>query len=164
MIPDDAEAVLAIYQQGIETGHATFESEAPDWTHFDDGKLREPRLVAVDADDTVLGWAVLSPTSSRCVYGGVAEVTVYVGSRARGQGIGRALLEALILASETAGIWTLIAGIFTENESSIVLHEHCGFERQGIRRGLGKMSYGPMEGLWRDVLQMERRSEVVGVD
>lgn len=164
MSADDADQVLAIYQAGINTGHATFERSAGEWPAFDAGKLETPRLVAVDDDDRVLGWAVLSPTSSRCVYGGVAEVTIYVASRAQGQGVGKTLLDALVQASEAAGIWTLVAGIMVENEASIILHERCGFERLGVRKRLGKMGFGPMEGEWRDVLQMERRSDVVGVD
>ncbi len=164
MSADDADQVLAIYQAGINTGHATFERSAGEWPAFDAGKLETPRLVAVDEDDRVLGWAVLSPTSSRCVYGGVAEVTIYVASRAQGQGVGKTLLDALVQASEAAGIWTLVAGIMVENEASIILHERCGFERLGVRKRLGKMGFGPMEGEWRDVLQMERRSDVVGVD
>lgn len=164
MSVDDADQVLAIYQAGINTGHATFERSAGEWPAFDASKLETPRLVAVDDDDRVLGWAVLSPTSSRCVYGGVAEVTIYVASRAQGQGVGKTLLDALVQASEAAGIWTLVAGIMVENEASIILHERCGFERLGVRKRLGKMSFGPMEGEWRDVLQMERRSDVVGVD
>lgn len=164
MSADDADQVLAIYQAGINTGHATFERSAGEWPAFDAGKLETPRLVAADEDNRVLGWAVLSPTSSRCVYGGVAEVTIYVASRAQGQGVGKALLDALVEASEAAGIWTLVAGIMVENEASIILHERCGFERLGVRKRLGKMGFGPMEGEWRDVLQMERRSTVVGVD
>ncbi|WP_417486374.1 GNAT family N-acetyltransferase [Maricaulis sp.] len=164
MTPADAPDVLAIYAEGIATGHATFESAAPDWVHFDDGKLAAPRLVAVDGDGVVTGWAALSPVSSRCVYGGVGEVSVYVAEAARGQGLGRTLLEALIEASEAEGLWTLTAGIFAENTASIRLHGQCGFGRLGVRRGLGKMGHGPMAGQWRDVVQMERRSTVVGVD
>lgn len=164
MSADDADQVLAIYQAGIDTGHATFERSAGEWPAFDAGKLETPRLVAVDFDDRVLGWAVLSPTSSRCVYGGVAEVTVYVASRAQGQGVGRMLLEALVQASEAAGIWTLVAGIMVENHASITLHERCGFERLGVRKRLGKMGFGPMKGEWRDVLLLERRSDVAGGD
>jgi L-amino acid N-acyltransferase YncA len=163
MTSDDSDAVLAVYQSGIDTGHATFESQAPDWSHFDDSKLAAPRLVAISGDKLV-GWAALSPVSSRCVYGGVGEVTVYVDGRARGGGIGGALLAALISASEAAGIWTLQSGIFVENTASIRIHEKYGFEHMGVRKGLGKMSYGPMAGQWRDVLMMERRSTVVGVD
>jgi len=164
MTPADAPAVLAIYAGGIATGHATFESAAPDWVHFDDSKLAAPRLVAVDGEGAIAGWAALSPVSSRCVYGGVGEVSVYVAASARGQGLGRVLLEALVLASEAEGLWTLTAGIFAENTASIRLHEQCGFERLGVRRRLGKMNHGPMAGQWRDVVQMERRSSVVGVD
>lgn len=164
MQASDADSVLAIYQAGIDTGHATFESEAGDWSHFDGGKLAEPRLVAVDENDVVLGWAVLSPTSSRCVYGGVAEVTIYIAASAQGRGVGTALLGALVAASEAQNIWTLVAGIMIENEASIRLHEACGFERLGVRKRLGKMSFGPMVGQWRDIAWMERRSDVVGVD
>ncbi|WP_295693500.1 GNAT family N-acetyltransferase [uncultured Maricaulis sp.] len=163
MMPADVSAVLAIYAEGIATGHATFESTAPDWAHFDESKLAAPRLVSLDADGGVTGWAALSPVSSRCVYGGVGEVSVYVAEAARGQGLGRALLEALVVASEAEGLWTLTAGVFAENAASIRLHEQCGFERLGVRRRLGKMSHGPMTGQWRDVVQMERRSTVVGV-
>ncbi len=164
MTAADADAVLTIYGEGIATGHATFEAAAPDWSHFDAGKLATPRLVALDATGRIAGWAVLSATSSRCVYGGVAEVTLYVAKAARGQGVGRHLLQALIAASEAAGIWTLVAGVFVENLGSIALHERCGFERLGVRRGLGRMGYGPMAGQWRDVLMLERRSTVAGVD
>jgi len=164
MTPADAPDVLAIYAEGIATGHATFESAAPDWVHFDGGKLAAPRLVSLDADGGVTGWAALSPVSSRCVYGGVGEVSVYVAEAARGKGLGRVLLQALVEASEAAGLWTLTAGIFAENTASIRLHEQCGFERLGLRRGLGKMGHGPMAGQWRDVVQMERRSAVVGID
>lgn len=159
----DAAAVLAIYGEGIATGHATFESHVPDWAHFDAGKMASPRLVA-ELNGQVAGWAALSPVSSRCVYGGVGEVSVYVAGAARGRGIGRALLEALVAASEAEGIWMLNAGIFTENTASIALHEGCGFKRLGVQKGLGKMGHGPMAGQWRDVLLMQRRSEVVGVD
>ena len=164
MTDRDAGAVLDIYQQGIDTGHATFESTVPGWADFDAGKLKAPRLVAEGADGEVVGWAVLSPTSSRCVYGGVAEITIYVASGAQGQGVGRALLAAMAEASEAEGIWTLVAGIMRENEASIRLHRACGFELLGYRKRLGKMSYGPMQGQWRDIAWMERRSDVVGVD
>lgn len=163
MTAADAEAVLAIYQEGIDTGHATFESEVPDWPRFDAGKLAAPRLVSVDGAGAVNGWAVLSPTSSRCVYGGVAEITIYIAAAARGQGVARALMPALIAASETAGIWTIVAGIMRENTASIRLHEAFGFELLGYRKRLGKMSYGPMAGQWRDIAWMERRSDVVGI-
>lgn len=160
----DTDAVLDIYRQGIATGHATFENEPPDWAHFDAGKLATPRLVSVDGAGRVTGWAVLSPTSSRCVYGGVAEITLYIAEHARGRGVGRALIAAMVEASEAAGIWTLVAGIFPENTGSVALHQKAGFEMLGRRRRLGKMSYGPMEGEWRDILWLERRSTCVGID
>ncbi|PWE16468.1 N-acetyltransferase [Marinicauda salina] len=159
----DADAVLAIYAEGVETGHATFESEPPDWNEFDASKMAAPRLVAED-DGAVLGWAVLSPVSDRCVYGGIGEVTVYVSKAARGRGVGKALLEAMVAASEAEGIWTLQAGIFPENESSVRLHERCGFRVVGRRERVGRMGYGPLAGRWRDTLLLERRSDVVGVD
>ncbi|MHA6289497.1 GNAT family N-acetyltransferase [Maricaulis sp. CAU 1757] len=159
----DAQAVLAVYGAGLAGGHASFEAAVPDWADFDAAKLPEPRLVA-ERGGVVVGWAALSPVSSRCVYGGVAEVSVYVAPEAAGQGVGRLLLEALVGASEAAGLWTLTAGVFAENEASLRLHARCGFERLGVRRGLGRMNYGPMAGRWRDVVQLERRSTVVGVD
>ena len=164
MTSADADAVLQIYQEGIDTGHATFERDPADWAKFDAGKLARPRLVAQGESGDVLGWAVLSPMSSRCVYGGVAELTIYVAAAARGQGIGKALLTALVEASEAEGLWTLVAGILRENEASIRLHEACGFELLGYRKRIGKMGFGPMKGKWRDIAWMERRSEVVGVD
>ncbi|WP_203292635.1 GNAT family N-acetyltransferase [Maricaulis parjimensis] len=163
MGPEDAEAVLSIYGEGMATGHATFESNVPDWAHFDAGKMAAPRLIA-EQDGQILGWAALSPVSSRCVYGGVGEVSVYVAGSARGQGIGRSLLEALVAGSEEEGIWMLNAGIFVENTASIALHEACGFKRLGVQQGLGRMGHGPMAGQWRDVLLLQRRSAVVGVD
>ncbi len=166
----DWERVRAIYLEGIATGHATFETDAPEWERWDAGHLRGARLMAREAGatdvegathvegSTVLGWAALSPVSNRCVYGGVAEVSVYVGARGRGRGVGRALLEALIAASEQEGIWTLQAGIMAENEASVKLHLRCGFREVGRRERLGKL-----RGVWRDVLLLERRSKSVGV-
>ncbi|NJN80986.1 MAG: N-acetyltransferase [Caldilineaceae bacterium] len=157
---DDWPAVKAIYEQGIATGNATFETTAPDWESWDRGHLAHSRLVARSAQgNQVLGWAALSPVSSRCVYGGVAEVSVYVGDGFRGLGVGRGLLGALVLSSEANGIWTLQAGIFPENRASIALHSRCGFRELGIRTRIGKM-----EDVWRDVTLMERRSQVVGID
>ncbi|WP_300541154.1 GNAT family N-acetyltransferase [Maricaulis sp.] len=163
MAPGDADAVLRIYGEGIATGHATFESTTPSWPEFDAGKLAEPRLVAVD-DGEILGWAALSSVSSRCVYGGVGEMSVYVAESARGRGVGRALLAGIVEASEAQGIWMLQAGIFPENTASIALHERYGFKRLGVLEGLGKMPHGPLAGHWRDVLQMARRSRVAGID
>ena len=160
MAAHDAERVLAIYRDGIETGDATFQAETPPWDAWDRGHLASPRLVAEDGDDgAVLGWAALSPVSARPVYAGVAEVSVYVAEEARGRGVGRALLEALVEGSEAAGIWTLQAGIFPENEASVRLHESVGFRRVGRRERLGRM-----HGRWRDVLLLERRSDRVGVE
>lgn len=163
MRDQDADRVLEIYQEGIDTGHATFTERAPRWESFRSSKLDELALVAHSTSNDVLGWAAASAVSSRCVYAGVAEVSVYVAAEARGRGVGRALLAALITASERAGYWTLQAGIFPENEGSLALHEALGFRRVGVRSRLGRMSHGPMRGAWRDVVLLERRSEATGV-
>ena len=154
---DDWESVRAIYIEGIKTGHATFETDAPNWQRWDGAHLKIARLVARESNE-VIGWAALSPVSTRRVYAGVAEVSVYVAARARGRGVGRQLLTALISESERSGVWTLQAGIFPENESSIALHEACGFRKAGRRERIGKLG-----DVWRDVILMERRSPVVGV-
>lgn len=153
----DWPAVRTIYEQGIATGDATFETNAPGCEAWDTGHLPTCRLVSREGERTT-GWAALSPVSSRCVYAGVAEVSVYVAADARGQGIGKVLLGVLIEASERAGVWTLQAGIFAENRASIALHESCGFRIVGRRERLGQL-----DGTWRDVLLLERRSPVVGV-
>lgn len=152
MGPNDWEQVRAIYLEGLRTGHSTFETEAPSWEKWDDGHLQTPRLVA-RSGDSLLGWAALSPVSKRHVYRGVAEVTVYVAEAARGQGIGRALLEALVAESERNGIWTLQASIFPENTGSVALHLQCGFREVGRRERIGMR-----DGVWRDTLLFERRS------
>jgi L-amino acid N-acyltransferase YncA len=152
---DDWPAVAAIYEEGIATRLATFETAAPAWPEWDRTHLGAPRLVADEAGE-VLGWAALSPVSERCVYAGVAEVSVYVAERARGRGIGRALLERLARHAESAGLWTLQAGIFPENRASLALHHGCGFRTVGIRERIGKL-----DGAWRDVVLLERRSEVI---
>lgn len=149
--------VRRIYLEGISTGNATFEVEAPSWERWDAAHLRDCRLVASNGDE-ILGWAVLSPVSARRVYAGVTEVSVYVGEGARGNGVGRTLMTALVEASERAGIWTLQAGIFPENVASIELHKSCGFREIGRRERVGKMG-----DRWRDVVLMERRSKIVGV-
>ena len=162
MKDEDWEQVRAIYLEGIATGDATFETDAPSWEKWNAGHLRECRLVARSGSGSsgrVIGWAALSPVSDRCVYAGVAEVSVYVGEKGRGRGTGRALLEALVEASEKRGIWTLQAGVFPENIASVKLHLKCGFREVGRRERLGKR-----DGAWRDVLLLERRSESVGVD
>lgn len=163
MHPGDWEAVRTIYLEGIATGHATFESEAPDWEKWDQNHLAEPRLVA-KSGHRVVGFAALGRVSNRKVYAGVAEVSIYVGKQYIGQGIGSALLEALIEASERLGIWTLQAGIFPENKASIDLHKKHGFREIGRREKIGKMSFGEMQGIWRDVVLMERRSKVAGIE
>ena len=153
--------VLAIYAQGIATGHATFQTTTPAWAEWDHNHLPHSRLVAVDADyggsGEVLGWVALSPVSGRCVYGGVAEVSVYVAGTARGRGVGRQLLAALVAESEAHGIWTLQAGIFPENTTSISIHAGAGFREVGRRERIGQL-----HGVWRDTLLLERRSAVVG--
>jgi phosphinothricin acetyltransferase len=151
-------AVRAIYAEGIATGQATFETDVPDWAEWKRRYLPDTRRVAL-REKTVAGWSALSAVSQRRVYAGVAEVSVYVATDARGQGVGRLLLEDLIRLSEAMGIWTLQAGIFPENEASIRLHRSCGFGEVGLRRRLGLLG-----GQWRDVLLMERRSDVVGRD
>lgn len=149
--------VLAIYEAGISTGNATFQTAAPSWEEWDQSHLKSCRLVATE-DNRILGWAALTPVSSRCVYAGVAEVSVYVAPDARGKGIGKALLQTLIEQSEENKLWTLQAGIFPENTGSIKIHEACGFRIVGRRERIGKMG-----DTWRDTLLLERRSKKVGV-
>ena len=151
----DWPAVSAIYAEGIVTRNATFETEVPSWEAWDASHLRDHRLVARDGG-VALGWAALSPYSDRCAYGGVGEVSVYVAEGARGRGIGRALLDALIESSEAAGIWTLQAGVFPENLASLKLHRTCGFRVVGVRERIGQL-----EGQWRDVVLLERRSKEI---
>ncbi|WP_201978998.1 GNAT family N-acetyltransferase [Hymenobacter rubidus] len=157
MTPAHWPAVCAIYAEGIATGNATFTTDLPTWADWDAAHLAVCRLVAVDENGAVLGWAALSPVSGRCVYAGVAEVSVYIGEAARGQGVGRALLAALAAESERQGLWTLQAGIFPENAASLRLHEAQGFRQVGRRERIGQM-----RGQWRDTLLLERRSAVVG--
>lgn len=147
--------VARIYAEGIATRNATFETEVPGWEAWDGAHLAEHRLVAIE-DGAVLGWAALAPVSERCVYEGVVENSVYVAASAQGRGVGRALLDALVASTEAAGIWTIQTGIFPENAASIGLHERAGFRVVGRRERLGRL-----DGVWRDVLFLERRSEVV---
>jgi L-amino acid N-acyltransferase YncA len=156
--PDDWEFVRSIYLEGIATGHATFETEAPDWARWDNTHLSFSRLAARSGDH-VVGWAALSPISSRRVYAGVAEVSVYVAASSRGMGVGRSLLVALIVEAERNGIWTLQAGVFPENTVSIALHKSCGFREAGRRERIGML-----RGIWRDVILLERRSRTIGVE
>ena len=164
-------AVREIYREGLATGNATFETELPDWEKWNSSHREDCRLIALEPVDedqaeqlippdrlTVLGWAALSPVSSRRAYRGVAEVSVYVAAAARGRGVGKSLLQALVQESEAIGIWTLQAGIFPENVASISLHKSCGFREIGLRRRIGKLGDA-----WRDVLLLERRSSKVGL-
>jgi L-amino acid N-acyltransferase YncA len=158
MREDDANAVLAIYAEGIEDGLATFETRCPTWQEWDEAHMQEGRLVAEDGG-TVLGWAALSPVSRRECYRGVAEVTFYVARSARGRGVGSALLEALVEASEEAGFWTLQAATFEENMASLLIQDRCGFRVVGTRERIGQL-----DGQWKTTVLTERRSQVVGVD
>jgi L-amino acid N-acyltransferase YncA len=157
LTPDDWPSVRAIYAEGIATGVATFETRVPLWEEWDAARRPDCRLVVRGDDDRVLGWAALSPVSTREVYRGVAEVSVYVASEARRQGVGLALLNALALTSEAAGYWTLQATIFEQNEVSIELHRRAGFRVVGIRERVAQR-----EGVWHNNVLMERRSTVVG--
>jgi len=158
MHPADWDAVRAVYVEGIATGNATIETEPPAWEVWDKRHLPQCRLVAKH-NETIIGWVALSHVSSRMAYNGVTEVSVYVAERARAQGVGSALLGAVITASEAQGIWTIQAGIFPENTASVALHKKLGFRVIGTRKRLGKLN-----GQWRDVVLLERRSAVVGID
>ena len=156
MLPKHWEAVKKIYEEGIATGNATFQTAAPSWDEWNTSHAAKPRLVAMEAD-AVLGWAAITPVSGRCVYAGVGEVSVYVSAIARGKGVGKQLLQALIDASETENYWTLQAGIFPENAASLAIHQSCGFRIVGTREKIGKMN-----GTWRDTVLLEKRSTRTG--
>jgi phosphinothricin acetyltransferase len=149
--------ISQIYEEGIKTGNATFQSSASSWEEWDKSHFQHSRIVALLGSE-IVGWAALSPVSSRCVYGGVAEVSIYVAAKARGNGVGEALLNELILQSEQQGIWMLQSGIFPENIASIKIHEKCGFRIVGFREKIGKMN-----NIWRDNLLLEKRSQIVGI-
>jgi len=153
MQPEDWPAVERIYLEGIATGNATFETESPGWEAWEAKHHTHSRLIT-RGEQGVLGWAALSPVSTRRVYAGVAEVSIYVSDGARGKGVGKALLGALVTKSEENGIWTLQAGIFPENDASIALHKACGFREVGMREKMGKL-----RGVWRDVVLLERRAK-----
>jgi L-amino acid N-acyltransferase YncA len=155
MTSEHAAAVLAVYQAGIDEGNATFETRAPAWEQFSAAKLPAHRYVAVTGQ-RVRGWVAASPVSDRCVYAGVVEHSVYVHPAARGQGVGRRLLDALIASTEAAGIWTIQSGIFPENTASVALHLRAGFRVVGTRERIGRQ-----HGRWRDVALIERRSPVL---
>jgi len=154
MTRDDWPAVETVYAEGIATGHATFETAAPGWDEFDRGRHCEHRFVAVESG-VVVGWAALSPTSARACYAGVAEYSVYVTESARGRGVGRALMNALVESADASGIWTIQTSIFPDNEASVALHERLGFRVVGRRERIAQLN-----GVWRDTLLLERRSKV----
>lgn len=153
----DWDAVRSIYRDGSDTDEATFETDVPKWQVWSENHLRQCRLVAKE-DGQVVGWAALSPVSSRCVYAGVAEVSVYVAASARDRGIWKALLQAPVEESEREGIWTLQAGIFPANAASLAIHKACGFREVGYRERIGQLN-----GIWTDTLLLERRSGIVCV-
>ncbi len=155
LLDSDWEQVKLIYEKGIATGNATFQTSAPSWEEWDGSHLVNCRIVA-EENDRVIGWAALTPVSSRCVYAGVAEVSVYVDPGQSGKGIGLALLEELVKLSEVEGIWTLQAGIFLENGGSLRIHEKAGFRTLGVREKIGKQN-----GVWRDTVLLERRSKII---
>ena len=159
LLPEDYPAVKVIYEQGIATGNATFQLTSPSWEDWNHQHLMKGRLIAESETGEILGWAALTPVSGRCVYAGVAEVSVYIRADARGNGIGKQLLEALIHESEKENLWTLQAGVFPENIASLKIHEQCGFRKVGYREKIGKM-----HGVWRDTVLLERRSNLVGHD
>lgn len=159
MQADDWERVEEIYRAGIATGHATFESEPPTWAQFDSTRLHDLRLVVV-RDSAVLGWAATSPTSTREAYRGVVEHSVYIDPAAQGRGVGSALLAALCAQADERGYWTIQSSIFPENTASLRLHQRHGFRRVGVRRRIGRMTYGPAAGRWRDTVLVERRSTI----
>lgn len=158
MHKEDWETVSQIYKEGIDTQFATFETQVPSYLDWDSAHLKIGRVVMVEGEK-VLGWGALSPVSSRCVYGGVAEVSVYIGKDSRGLGIGKLLIRQLIVESEAAEIWTLQSGIFPENLGSVALHKKMGFRYIGIRERIGKL-----HGIWKDNVLFERRSKVIGVN
>ncbi|MBG6058232.1 L-amino acid N-acyltransferase YncA [Cryobacterium sp. MP_M5] len=162
MTAADWPAVRTIYAAGIATGHATFEANPPaGWAQFDCTRILEPRLVAVD-DDRVLGWVAATPVSTRAVYRGVIEHSVYVASDARGAGVGSLLLKSFITAAEENGHWTIQSSVFPENTASLRLHEGAGFRVIGRRERIALMSYGPAAGTWRDTILIERRNSLNG--
>lgn len=156
--PDDWPIVAEIYKQGIETGDATFQQEIPSWMDWNNTHLKNCRIVAL-VNGEIAGWAALTAVSSRCVYAGVAEVSLYIANNYRGQKVGTSLLEQLIIESEKENLWTLQAGIFPENIPSLIIHERAGFRKIGYRERIGKMN-----NIWRDTILMERRSKNIGLD
>lgn len=162
-ILEDQTRILEIYAEGIQSGDATFTAEIPSWEEWDGTYLSDCRMVA-EQHGNVVGWAALKPASPRPVYRGVTDLSIYVDASVRGRGIGRRLLDALIITSEAQGIWTIRAHMFPENDISIRLHHSTGFRTIGTCERAGKMEIGPRRGMWRDVVLMERRSTLVGID
>nr|WP_319483111.1 GNAT family N-acetyltransferase [uncultured Cohaesibacter sp.] len=161
----DVTALSAIDAAGLATGHASFRSDPYDWQKFARTYLEDKGFALVaEVDGQLAGWAGVAMVSDRCVYRGVGEVSIYIAPAGKGQGVGRATLEALIRLSEERGYWSLIAQIFPENEASLALHRACGFRTVGTREKVGRMSFGPLKDTWRDTLMMERRSRIVGID
>ncbi|MDQ0680710.1 L-amino acid N-acyltransferase YncA [Arthrobacter pascens] len=158
---DDWPAVQRIYGEGIATGHATFESEPPDWERFNTSRLPRHRLVAETAEGMILGWTAVSPVSARPVYSGVVEHSVYIAAEARGCGLGTVLLQALAKSTENDGIWTIQASVFPENEASLRLHLANGYIVVGRRQRIARMTHGPLTGRWRDTVLIERRSPTI---
>lgn len=157
MQPGDWQQVKKIYEEGISTGNATFQTSAPEWEEWNQSHLTHSRITAA-MNGKIAGWAALTPVSGRCVYAGVAEVSVYISAEARGKGLGKQLLQRLIEESESNNIWTLQAGIFPENTASLKIHEACGFRIIGTRERIGQMN-----GVWRDTILVERRSTKTGL-
>ena|SRR5258708_4079 len=154
----DYPAVKEIYASGIASGNATFQTEVPPWDEWNRNHLQHSRLLAMDENDIVMGWCALTPVSGRCVYAGVAEVSIYIHPNYQGKGVGKKLLEELVHESEAHNLWTLQAGIFPENTASLKLHEKAGFRKVGYREKIGEMKQ-----VWRDTVLLERRSKTVGV-
>ncbi len=154
----DYPAVKEIYASGIASGNATFQTEAPPWDEWNRNHLQHSRLLAMDENGIVMGWCALTPVSGRCVYAGVAEVSIYIHPNYQGKGVGKKLLEELIHESEVHHLWTLQAGIFPENTASLKLHEKAGFRKVGYREKIGEMKQ-----VWRDTVLLERRSKTIGV-
>lgn len=158
MLPDDAGKVLQIFKQGIDGGNATFDNEVPSWEVWDSKFLNICRFVLEDENNEIVGWAALQPISRRVCFSGVAEVSIYLDQAVQGRGLGQMMLKKMILDSEDHGFWTLQSGIFPENQASMMAHSKLGFREVGIRE-----KFGVMNGVWRDVVLMEKRSTVVGI-
>ena len=158
MQPSDGEKVIEIFQEGIDGGNATFEQNVPIWEAWDNKFFKICRFVLEDENENIVGWAALQPISNRDCFKGVAEVSIYLKNEFQGKGLGKMLLRKLILDSEEHEFWTLQSGIFPENEASINVHLNLGFRKVGTRERVGQMN-----GVWRDVILLERRSAVVGI-